>query len=337
MKIHTIEARDLSDLWFQAVNDVQEVGTRHVIDRGSYAGQTRLEFDYFIGHIKDPSYGSGTIEILPQIPEGLGIPNPVDLDYVYGGEEYSRSYVEYVMTATKEENESYTYGQRLTQYPLSDFVMAERYNTNLDLNSEIILNDIGIWDNQNIMPISKERKRFVNQIELIIWTYKNKGHRNNQLVLQIARPDDCLLQDPPCLRHIDTRIQNNEEKELANLIVLAERYLPEWDTDNFEKEELHIEGMRSLIRIVVNKGITELINVEDKIKACEVPELTFVVYFRSWDLWAGLPANLAGIEYLQKYMADAIGVEQGDFIVESKGLHLYGYAEDLAKLRTGKK
>jgi thymidylate synthase len=32
-------------------------------------------------------------------------------------------------------------------------------------------------------------------------------------------------------------------------------------------------------------------------------------------------------------MADQIGVADGEMIVESKGLHLYGYAEKLAKIR----
>jgi thymidylate synthase len=32
-------------------------------------------------------------------------------------------------------------------------------------------------------------------------------------------------------------------------------------------------------------------------------------------------------------MAAEIGVGDGQMVVESKGLHLYGYAEDLAKLR----
>ena len=61
--------------------------------------------------------------------------------------------------------------------------------------------------------------------------------------------------------------------------------------------------------------------------------LHFFVYFRSWDLWNGLPANLAGIQTLKEYMATEIGVNDGEMLVESKGLHLYGYAENLAKLR----
>lgn len=123
LKIHKIEARDLPDLWFQAVHDILEHGRRFPVDRGSYAGPTRLEYDYFIGHVLDPGHGSGTAEILPQIPAHIGIPNPVDVDYVYGGEGYSRSYVEYVMTATKEKGESYTYGQRLTGYSVPHAVI----------------------------------------------------------------------------------------------------------------------------------------------------------------------------------------------------------------------
>ena len=36
-------------------------------------------------------------------------------------------------------------------------------------------------------------------------------------------------------------------------------------------------------------------------------------------------------------MAKEIGVDDGEMIVSSKGLHLYGYAKDLAKIRTGLK
>jgi thymidylate synthase len=63
--------------------------------------------------------------------------------------------------------------------------------------------------------------------------------------------------------------------------------------------------------------------------------LIFYPYFRSWDLWGGFPANLAGIAVLQKTMADEIGIESGPIVASSKGLHIYGYVEELAKLRVG--
>ncbi len=60
-------------------------------------------------------------------------------------------------------------------------------------------------------------------------------------------------------------------------------------------------------------------------------KLSFVLYFRSWDLWAGFPSNLAAIQLLKEYMASEIGVQDGEIIAMSKGLHLYEYSWELAK------
>ena len=60
-------------------------------------------------------------------------------------------------------------------------------------------------------------------------------------------------------------------------------------------------------------------------------KLSFVCYFRSWDLWAGFPSNLAAIQLLKEYMASEIGAEDGDLLAVSKGLHLYEYSWDLAR------
>ncbi len=259
MKIHRVVARDLPDLWFQAVHDILDHGRRFTIDRGSYAGQTRLEYDYFTGHIKFP----GSQPLLPDIPASCGIPNPVEEGYIYGGQGYERSYIEYLMTGHKEPGESYTYGERMTRVPLR----GDKLNWWKADQTEII--DQRAVDGKIVFE--EDGQLYINQIEWIIDTYKRFGERNNQMVLQVAHPSDCTLLDPPCLRSIDTRIQ---------------------------EDALH-----------------------------------FFVYFRSWDLWGGLPANLAGIQNLKQYMADEIGVQDGQMIVESKGLHLYGYAEDLAKLR----
>lgn len=61
-------------------------------------------------------------------------------------------------------------------------------------------------------------------------------------------------------------------------------------------------------------------------------KLHFVVYFRSWDLWAGFPANLAAIQILKEYLASEIGVEDGELFAFSKGLHLYDHCWELANL-----
>jgi thymidylate synthase len=59
--------------------------------------------------------------------------------------------------------------------------------------------------------------------------------------------------------------------------------------------------------------------------------LNFVVYFRSWDLWAGFPSNLAALQLLKEYMASEIGVSDGEILAVSKGLHLYEYSWELAR------
>ena len=66
-------------------------------------------------------------------------------------------------------------------------------------------------------------------------------------------------------------------------------------------------------------------------------KLHFILYFRSWDLLGGFPSNLGGLELVKQYMAAEIGVDNGEIIAVSKGLHLYDYAWELAMLRTNKK
>lgn len=107
------------------------------------------------------------------------------------------------------------------------------------------------------------------QIPELIRIYKEDGHNTNQGFIAIGNRESIKLPDPPCLRGIDTRVQNGK--------------------------------------------------------------LHFIVYFRSWDLWAGFPSNLAGIQLLKEYMASEIGVDDGELIALSKGLHLYDYTWELAK------
>lgn len=212
-----IEARDIPDAWFQCVYEILDDGHTYMIDRGSYEGQKRLEFDYITVKIAYP----GIRPLLPDIPAHFGIPNPVEEGYV-------ENYLPYLMTSVKQLNEEYTYGSRL-EY----------------------------------------------QIQKVIEMYKDNGYGTNQAAMSVSMPSDIDLADPPCLRHIDTRIKNNK--------------------------------------------------------------LHFFVYFRSWDLWGGFPANLAAIQMMKEYMADEIGVGDGEIVASSKGLHIYDYTWDLAKLRTGKK
>lgn len=259
-----ITATSLSDAWFQALYRCIEVGKKFTIDRGSFEGQQRLEFDFITVHIKQP----WATPLLPKVNPLLGFPDPVE-------EGYLDDYLPYLMTDAEKEGESYTYGQRMCGAPLPSKV------TNWDgkINKNIFIQDPEVWRHlfKKQGPVftktSYDAIYCISQMELLIWTYKNKGFRNNQMVLQVAQPDDMLLQDPPCLRHIDTRIQDGR--------------------------------------------------------------LHFFPYFRSWDLFGGFPANLAAIELMKQYCAAQIGVENGEIIATSKGLHLYDYTWEIASAIRG--
>jgi len=256
LNLINVDATTIADAWFQAVYKCLEVGRPFIIDKGSFEGQKRLEFDWITLNIKRPG-----LELLPKINPALNIPDPVAEGYLDG-------YLPYLMTGEEKVGEAYTYGQRIcnTLFKLHD------HQKNL-----MIFEDESIYDNRSTFiktNIGDLFNGWLNQMELMIYTYKNKGHRNNQMILQVGQPSDMLLVDPPCLRHIDTRIQDNT--------------------------------------------------------------LHFFPYFRSWDLWCGLPANLAAIEMMKQYCAAEIGVENGSIIATSKGLHLYDYVWELAEIMRGR-
>ncbi len=62
--------------------------------------------------------------------------------------------------------------------------------------------------------------------------------------------------------------------------------------------------------------------------------LSVTAYFRSWDLFAGMPTNLGGIELLKQYVASEADLKSGPMNAFSAGAHIYGYQEDFARLRT---
>jgi len=202
VKHEFIEANTLEDAWFLTLYRMIDEGQVHKISRGSFAGQKRLEFDYVTIQIKNPGKGN----LIPKIPESYNIDNPVADGYC---EEYSQ---QYLMGHELADNESYTYGQRITKYPITDPIKFFHRTG----HENIVIKDIPELINQGIILKEKSNDHdehfnyFINQIELINWLYNNKGHRNNQTVLQIAHPTDMLLQDPPCLRQIQCRVQNGK-------------------------------------------------------------------------------------------------------------------------------
>jgi len=213
MQISVIEARDLSEGWFQCLRRTLECGYEYKIERGSYAGQHRKELDLVVVKINNP----GNRPLTPDVP--AGVPAPTTMEYI-------ENYLPYLMTAHRAEGEQYTYGQYLE-----------------------------------------------TQIAEVIKMYNQNGYNTNQAYMSVGDEKSIFLTDPPCLRGIDTRVRYGK--------------------------------------------------------------LHFIAYFRSWDLWAGFPSNLAAMQLLKEYMASEIGVADGELIAMSKGLHLYEYSWELARTAAG--
>jgi thymidylate synthase len=62
-------------------------------------------------------------------------------------------------------------------------------------------------------------------------------------------------------------------------------------------------------------------------------KLHVFVYFRSNDLFNAWSTNLGGIQLLKEFLCEMGGLEDGEILYASKGLHLYGFSEELAKMR----
>jgi hypothetical protein len=90
MKIEFIRARDLLDAWFHCVYSIFDKGYEYTIDRGSFKGQKRIEYDYIVVHIAHP----GTRPLIQDIPPGCNVPPPTSMEYV-------EQYLEKLITSRK--------------------------------------------------------------------------------------------------------------------------------------------------------------------------------------------------------------------------------------------
>lgn len=90
-------------------------------------------------------------------------------------------------------------------------------------------------------------------------------------------------------------------------------------------------------------GRPESIYLDDpecaKVIDCRVIDsvLHFYIYFRSNDLFNAWPTNIGGLQLLKEYICEATGLEDGEILYSSKGLHLYEFSKELAEMRTGLK
>ncbi|MHC4780842.1 MAG: thymidylate synthase [Planctomycetota bacterium] len=231
----------LDDAWHQAIRTCFQFGHEYIVEHGSYEGQKRFELDFVSILVKRP-----WLQIIPILPEGISIPPPAGMEQI---ETYMADYLYADALSPKED---YRYGERLVGPKFRKIARP-------DLKERHV-------------PVGDAVPMDVNQVQEVIRIYREGGIGTNQCTMEIAMPNDILMQDPPCCRLIDTRVRYGK--------------------------------------------------------------LHFVIYFRSWDLYAGFPVNLGGMELLKQMMAGEIGVENGSMVVASKGLHIYEQYYELVECQT---
>ena len=160
MDLTLVDAHTIGDAWFQCLQKALLEGRTYRIQQGSFEGTHRKEIPLVAIIIHNP----GVRPLRPDIP--MGVPAPTT-------DEVIEEYMSFLMTATKQENEEYTYGEDLAP-----------------------------------------------QIDEVIKRYK-QGVDTNQMCMTIGNRSSIYLKDPPCLRIMDTRVQDG----CLNFIV----YFRSWD------------------------------------------------------------------------------------------------------------
>ncbi len=243
-----VKARDIPDLWYQLVRAAVEEGREYEVTKGSTPSR-RWELDFVSAQVTHP----GTRPLEPQIPAGIGIPDPVEIGY-------AERYLPYYMTDVSQPGEHYTYGQDLA------------------------------W-----------------QIEWIVRYYRENGPGTKHCYMTVGRPESLLF--------YDTSVDYRETIEVSDRDsggAIRERTI----SNGFNKRE---------------PGTTQCLRGIDT--AIKYGKLHFSIHFRSWNLWNGLPANLACLQMVKEYMAEQIGVEDGEMFITCMKLGLQESCFDLAKLR----
>jgi thymidylate synthase len=243
-----LNARDIPDAWYQLLRAAVERGREYTVTQGSTPTK-RWEIDFASVQISHP----GTRPLTPDIPVHIGIPNPVDPEYV-------ENYLPYYMTDISQPREHYTYGQDLA------------------------------W-----------------QIEWVIDYYKKFGPGNKHCYMTVGRPESLFFYDEDLDYH-----EEIELKDRATGKPVRQRTID----NGFNRKE---------------PGTTQCLRGVDT--AIKYGKLHFSIHFRSWNLWNGLPANLACLQMVKEYMADQIGVEDGEMFITCLKLGLEESVFDIAKLR----
>lgn len=171
------------------------------------------------------------------------------------------------------------------------------------------------------------------------------SHPENRPLVDESAPCDSRYVQLYAMKYLWSGIMEDEaytyghrlRKPIDQIAELAKRYAEE---PNDRQATLVIRTPEDIKKTIKGKkheppGLS-LIDTE----ICD-GKLHLTCYFRSWDAYAGLPANIAGIQLFNEALASEIGrqggqsLKTGKLIFHSKNCHIYqrqfGQLEDLLK------
>jgi len=161
-----VEGNSIDDIYFQLLSELYKHGRKNKIDYGSFAGSSRLEFDFAAGTIYYPT----TRPLAPIFPSGIP---PITTD-----NDIEKYFVDYIMDGQNlEKNEHYRYATWIT-------------GGGYMLPKVKVLNEWREFDDQIMLDVP-------NQTEWIIKHYKERGFGNNHCVIQVGYPESSFAYDIP--------------------------------------------------------------------------------------------------------------------------------------------
>ncbi len=146
------------------------------------------------------------------------------------------------------------------------------------------------------------------QIEWVIDYYRKHGPGTKHCYMTVGRPESLYFYDT--------------ETDLSETVDVRRR------SDGTLIRKREIDNRFNLDQ----PGTTQCLRGVDT--AVKYGKLHFSIHFRSWNLWNGLPANLGCLQLVKEYMAEQIGVEDGEMFITCLKLGLAESYFDLARLRT---
>lgn len=185
-----ITANDLNDAYFQLLYNLYNYGRKYKIDTGSFAGTTRLEFDFVSGFIKYPH----SRPLSPIMPEGIP---PVTTDEKLETEYFPN----YLMNPELEGNEHYRY---------SSWINGVSHYHEFFYNKPA----------ESVKLREDYTRRDETPLEWVIRHFQEKGYGNNHCYINIGNVDSGFAYDipyehegdrktSPCLRGLDFKIKDH--------------------------------------------------------------------------------------------------------------------------------